>query len=244
MKSTNFVLAGAFILISTTSPLYAAEGLSDIFGGIVDSVKNVAQTVGKQTGESNVKSDEYESPTDGFKYKRIEWWDGHEYGVLWNKKLNQYFCPSTNGFVTYFSHPNIKLDESDAIARGIPSSNGKDCHEDAGLLDPNRSQPLNKQVNKNYKEIDLTDLKSEINSLNGKKISVVGIISSVGDPFTFMGTSKLDKSKVMILIDKLSKEDRKTLFTKCSEGCDLRVNGTVKVRQGDGNVQAEHISVN
>lgn len=59
-----------------------------------------------------------------------------------------------------------------------------------------------------------------------------------------MGTTKLDKSKVMILIDKLSKEDRKTLFTKCSEGCDLRVNGTVKVRQGDGNVQAEHISVN
>lgn len=252
MKNSNFVLLGAFIIISAISPLYAADGLSDFFGGVVDSVKNAVETVGKQTGETKPQLDNDErTASDGFKYKVIDWPDGIYYKVAWNKKLNKYACPGTSENFAWAENrtedgqwvsSNV-IQEDEAIGRKIPSVTGKNCHGTRETSNAVKASKTTQISTGKYKEIDLIDLKVEIASLNGKKISVVGVVSSVGDPFTFIGTNKLDESKVVILIDKLSKEDRKSLFTKCNEGCDLRVNGTVRVRQGAGDVQAEQISV-
>lgn len=243
MRKSNF-LFGAFIVIASMSPVYSADGVTDIFGGIVDTVKSTAQTLGNKLDNSNISSESKEiTASDGFKYKSIDWWDGNAYSVRWNKKLNKYYCPNTQEFNNYSltNKTIVTINEDEAIARGIPSSNGKDCHENYGLVDPNRSLPSNKKTDKSFSEIDLSDLKAEISSMNGKKVSVAGVIPRASDPFIFLGVKKLDSSAVLVTINNLSKEDKKILFKKCNEGCDIRVNGKVEVKEGAGSLVAEKI---
>ena len=79
-----------------------------------------------------------------------------------------------------------------------------------------------------YQPIDLLDLKTDIKSLTGKKVSVTGEVQMMGD-LAFIKTEAMDMTPITLNINKLPREDRKQLLKSCTALCNnATVNGTVK----------------
>ncbi len=77
-----------------------------------------------------------------------------------------------------------------------------------------------------YQDISLIDLKSDINSLDGKKIK----IQALAEMYNFILMLKqedLDETPLSVNINGLSKEDRIRLRTECNNGCTIAVYGRV-----------------
>jgi len=247
MKQNYLLLTGALLLIGVSQPVVAEDSFSDLLGSAVDSAKNAMSNLGQQVGTSQQQTNSKEiTAADGFKYTESETPDGFHYKVTWNKKLNKYYCRGTKEFFIYMDRGDgniVSIPEDEAIARKIPSSNGKTCRENDGLVEAKKS--IAKQhANSKYQEVDLVDLKLDMASFNKKKVSVVGALSIIGE-IALLGTSRSDNSAVGVDISKLSKADRKLLLTSCNNRCDgIRIDGVVRLREGSGDIVAEQISIN
>lgn len=247
MKQNYLLLTGALLLIGASQPVVAEDSFSDLLGNAVNSAKNAMSNIGQQVGTSQEQSNSKEvTAADGFKYTESDTPDGFHYRVTWNKRLNKYYCRGTKEFFLYMDKGDgniLTIPEDEAIARKIPSSNGKTCRENDGLVETKKS--LAKQpANSKYQEVDLLDLKLDMASFNRKKVSVVGSLSIIGE-IALLGTSRNDNSTVGVDISKLSRENRKLLLTSCNSRCDgIRIDGIVRMREGSGDIVAEQISIN
>ncbi len=77
-----------------------------------------------------------------------------------------------------------------------------------------------------YKEISLTDLKTNLNDLDRKKIKT----QVFAEMFDFMLTikqDKMDKTPISVNINSLSHEEREHLHAECIKGCSVTVYGRV-----------------
>lgn len=81
--------------------------------------------------------------------------------------------------------------------------------------------------NNGYASMSLLDLKTDIKSLSGKKVNVVGSMHMVGD-MVFLQSDMMDMSPVMVNIAHLPREDRKRIIKGCIALCDAQINGKVK----------------
>lgn len=247
MKQNYLLLTGALFLVGVSQPVVAEDSFSDLLGNAVNSAKNAVSNIGQQVGTPQQQSNSKEvTAPDGFKYTESETPDGFHYRVTWNKKLNKYYCRGTKEFYIYMDRGDgniLTIPEDEAIARKIPSGNGKTCRENDGLVEAKKTiakQPTNSK----YQEVDLVDLKLDMASFNKKKVSVVGALSIIGE-IALLGTSRNDNSTVGVDISKLSKTDRKLLLTSCNSRCDaIRIDGVVRLREGSGDIVAEQISIN
>ena len=247
MKQNYLLLTGALLLIGVSHSVVAEDSFSDLLGNAVNSAKNAVSNIGQQVGTSQQQSNSKEvTAADGFKYTESETPDGFHYKVTWNKKLNKYYCRGTKEFYIYMDRGDgniVSIPEDEAIARKIPSGNGKTCRENDGLVEVKKSH-AKKPVDAKYQEVDLVDLKLDMASFNKKKVSVVGALSIIGE-IALLGTSRNDTSTVGVDISKLSKANRKLLLTNCNNRCDgIRIDGVVRLREGSGDIVAEEISIN
>jgi len=84
-------------------------------------------------------------------------------------------------------------------------------------------------TNKNsYLSMSLIDLKTDIKSLTGKKVTVPGYIQMVGE-MAFIKGELVDMTPITINIEQLPREDRKRAIQGCiSTLCGATISGTVR----------------
>lgn len=77
-----------------------------------------------------------------------------------------------------------------------------------------------------YKEVKLSDLKADIDSLEGKKVK----IQSLAEMFNFilmLKQEKMDPAPLSVNVNRLSHNDIKHLREECNKGCQVTVYGKV-----------------
>lgn len=65
-----------------------------------------------------------------------------------------------------------------------------------------------------FQAIGLTDLKVDIKGMVGKRVSVVGLIQSMGE-FSMLKADVMDMTPVWVFTENLSRDDRKKLLSGC-----------------------------
>ena len=81
-------------------------------------------------------------------------------------------------------------------------------------------------TNAQYSEIDLVDLKLDIDALTGKKIKTQGLAQFFAD-MLMLKQEMMDMNPLLIDYKKTSRDERKFILTKCSTGCSITVFGQV-----------------
>jgi hypothetical protein len=74
--------------------------------------------------------------------------------------------------------------------------------------------------------IDLTDLKLDIDDMQGQTVKVTGLLQVIGD-MVMLKSEPMDMSPVMVNAKQLSRDDRKLLLNKCPILCKATVVGKV-----------------
>lgn len=75
------------------------------------------------------------------------------------------------------------------------------------------NQPSSKSSSK-YPNIDLADLKVDIDKLNGKRFSVAAFVQSFAGQ-NYLKANSMDANPVILDVSKLPRDDRKKLITEC-----------------------------
>ncbi len=102
--------------------------------------------------------------------------------------------------------------------------------------------PVQKTDSSTYKEFKIADLKTDIQLLNGIKVSVAGRGYMLSDDF-IMSEERGSVDMIYVNTSELPREERLTINRSCSGGCVVTVKGTVgKIRNGFG-IYADHIEV-
>ena len=102
--------------------------------------------------------------------------------------------------------------------------------------------PVQKTDSSTYKEFKFADLKTDIQLLNGIKVSVAGRGYMLSDDF-IMSEERGSVDMIYVNTSELPREERLTINRSCSGGCVVTVKGTVgKIRNGFG-IYADHIEV-
>ncbi len=79
-----------------------------------------------------------------------------------------------------------------------------------------------------YSRMSLTDLKLDIDSLHGKKVEVTAKLMSMGGMVMLSDPQQMmDSNPIIADAERLSREDRRFLLTKCETECRVTVRGTV-----------------
>lgn len=77
-------------------------------------------------------------------------------------------------------------------------------------------------------EVDVVDLKLDIDSMLGQDVTVEGNVTIMGDMASISDPLvPFDMSPVMLSIEELSRDDRKFLLTQCAPTCKVKVTGTI-----------------
>lgn len=79
---------------------------------------------------------------------------------------------------------------------------------------------------KGYKHMDLLDLKADINSLAGQRVSVDGSLQMMGE-VAMLRSDPMDTTPVWVEIGKLPRDDRKQALKGCLTYCGVQVNGRI-----------------
>jgi hypothetical protein len=80
-----------------------------------------------------------------------------------------------------------------------------------------------------YKQVSITDLKLDIESMRGQAVETAARATSVGGMVMLSDpTQVFDSNPVSTDSEKLSGSDRQYLLTKCSLGCKITVRGVIK----------------
>jgi len=92
-----------------------------------------------------------------------------------------------------------------------------------------------------YKNMDLLDLKTDIKSLEGQKVSVIGQVQMMGE-LVILKESPMDMTPIMLDITKLPRDDRKQMLKSCAVICDnVRVNAVVHQGAMGGTLIADQV---
>jgi len=79
-------------------------------------------------------------------------------------------------------------------------------------------------------DIDIVDLKIDIDDMEGQNISVFGSVHTAGGMSTLSDASlSFDMNPIFVDTDNLPREDKRFLLTECELGCDVTVHGRVAV---------------
>lgn len=77
-------------------------------------------------------------------------------------------------------------------------------------------------------EVDVVDLKLDIDNMLGQEVTVEGNVTVMGDMASISDPLvAFDMSPVMLSIEELSREDRKFLLTQCSPTCKATITGKI-----------------
>jgi hypothetical protein len=80
-----------------------------------------------------------------------------------------------------------------------------------------------------YKQVSITDLKLDIESMRGQAIETAARATSVGTMVMLSDPAQVfDSNPVTTDSEKLSTSDRQYLLTKCNLGCKITVRGVIK----------------
>ena len=90
---------------------------------------------------------------------------------------------------------------------------------------------------------ELIDFKVDPNSFKGKAFQVKGNLLVMG-PTSFLRRGEMDGAPIFVAIDDLSKDDKKSVFSKCDTlGCDVVLTGEYKNVMGQGGIRATDITL-
>lgn len=108
----------------------------------------------------------------------------------------------------------------------------------ASMVKENSQPPAPKTA---YQPMSLLDLKTDIKSLTGKKITSTGYVQMMGE-MAFLKGELMDMTPVTISIEKLPRDDRKRAIQGCiTTLCGATISGTVKTDGFTSRVDVDQI---
>ncbi len=88
--------------------------------------------------------------------------------------------------------------------------------------------PSHPKGDSEFHSISYTDLKLDFQKMIGKKVSVSGVLGSLGDTY-FLSDKKFSTNNIIVEVAKLDRDTRKFLLTECGGvGCQVTVKGVAR----------------
>ena len=84
----------------------------------------------------------------------------------------------------------------------------------AGMVKKYQATKVSTNANGGYEPMELIDLKTDIKSLSGKRVTVIGSLQMLGE-MAMLKSEPFDMTPIMVSVEKLPREDRKQALRAC-----------------------------